>query len=486
MPLFNNGAPLQVVLCESHGSEDLGILSFDHGRNTVWMGHDLTPTKLEDSRNTKSVAVLKPPANYGAWVTTSIGGVSATVRRTGLLRVMPSESPVTIFAVQAPSVSAAAVALQCLGGQITIGDTEFDPEHKYVTEVVVHRGENVARVAACIARSGATPMLEDSRLNTKRSLGIERLDRISAKVVVNESMVEEKDALFGMRRGIDNWTFSWMPPHWKEPPITWDHMVRNVQCEPIDELPQPLRQHVAKTRIDEGDFPPIGSRWEVLPERDVPSCELIEWNTSLPADGPLDGIFRRVIQLNSDDQQKVREGRDAACAVPLNCITCIDGVWHRPLNTRSFLDKCLLKGGRRWVTPQLTKEQSKQLIDVFYLLTVEGVENPVQQRACKLILFRYMVERGYTARWIGKYDQDGNHVGNGNTFRMFRRLSQYAPERLPTDVLNKLCDRDGRLKNKGSKGTRSKYKQGGATKRYVPKRRLLRSKEDEARLLRAQ
>jgi hypothetical protein len=135
------------------------------------------------------------------------------------------------------------------------------------------------------------------------------------------------------------------------------------------------------------------------------------------------------------------------------------------------------------VTPHLTSKQSEQLIEVFYLLTVECIDDPLQQEACKLILFRYMIERGYTARWIGKYDQDGNHVGNGDKFRKFSRLSQYAPDRLPTDVLNKLCGRNGKLKNKGSKGTRSKYKQEKETKRYVPKRRLKRTGEDERRML---
>ena len=38
-------------------------------------------------------------------------------------------------------------------------------------------------------------------------------------------------------------------------------------------------------------------------------------------------------------------------------------------------------------------------------------------RLLHLILYRYMVERGYTARWIGKYKQDAYHIGNGTRFR---------------------------------------------------------------------
>jgi hypothetical protein len=91
-----------------------------------------------------------------------------------------------------------------------------------------------------------------------------------------------------------------------------------------------------------------------------------------------------------------------------------------------------------------------------------------------------MVQRGYTARWLGKYEQAAHHVGNGDSFRAFRAMRQYEPSNLPTRVLNRLCSRDGVLSNRGSKGSRSKYKSNRA--RYVPQRRLGRSAEDERRL----
>jgi hypothetical protein len=451
----------------------------------VWLGHDITPTYITDY--TQSVTLPKFPSNYGEWVSTSIGGVSATVRRVGAIRSLPCDTPVVMFAVKASSSTSLCEAFHKLESKFTIGDTEYDETYNFVTEIVIHKSEDVALAAAIVARVGAVPMLEDSSLNAKRCLGIERLDRISAKVITTDTMFGSEEGLFGPRRGTENWKFSWIPPEWKEVPITWDHMVRNVGSQPLELLPQPLRQHVAKSRLDQGEFSPIGSQWELCPENDIPSQDILEWNESLDDDFPLEHIYKRVVRLDEEDQHKVStESSNVDIRVPLNCVTLINGMWYRPVNTRGFLDRCIPKGDhgeKRWVTPHLTSKQSKQLIEAFYLLTVECIDDPLQQDVCKLILFRYMIERGYTARWIGKYNQDGNHVGNGDTFRKFSHLSQYAPDRLPTDVLNKLCGRDGKLKNKGSKGTRSKYKKKKETKRYVPKRRLARTGEHERRML---
>lgn len=488
MSAFNNGLPLEAVVLSSTESltgRRIGIVSRDAGHRKVWIGHDITPTYTTD--DTHFVTLPKFPSKYGKWVSTSIGGVSATVRRVGAIRALHCETPVVMFAVKASSSTSVCEAFHTFESKFTIGDTEHDETYNFVTEIVIHKSEDVALAAAIVARVGAIPMLEDSSLNAKRCLGIERLDRISAKVITTDTMIDSEEGLFGLRRGTDNWKFSWIPREWQEVPITWDHMVRNVISQPIESLPQPLRQHVAKTRLDQGDFYPIGSHWELCPEKDIPSQDILQWNESLDDDFPLQHIYKRVVQLDKEDQHKVLTGSsNVSIRVPLNCVTLINGMWHRPVNTRAFLDRCIPKGDKgekRWVTPHLTSKQSKQLIEVFYLLTVECIDDPLQQEVCKLILFRYMIERGYTARWIGKYDQDGNHVGNGDTFRKFSRLSQYAPDRLPTDVLNKLCGRNGKLKNKGSKGTRSKYKQKAEKKRYVPKRRLKRTKQDERRML---
>ena len=141
---------------------------------------------------------------------------------------------------------------------------------------------------------------------------------------------------------------------------------------------------------------------------------------------------------------------------------------------RQMLKKYLPK--KRLVSAGLTKNQSRQLIHAFYILLVERVREPLVARAAELIMYRYVVERGYVPRYMGKYQQDGLFVGNGDTFRQFARLSQYAPSRLPSEVLNKLCDGKGKLRGRGSKGSRSKYID--KSKRYKPKRRLASSHRD--------
>jgi len=120
-------------------------------------------------------------------------------------------------------------------------------------------------------------------------------------------------------------------------------------------------------------------------------------------------------------------------------------------------------------------------VTAFYLLVVERVADPLLRRALGLVLFRYMVERGYTARWIGKYKQDANYVGNGDLFRKFQRLRHvYAPGNLPPKILVELCDEHGVLHGRGSKGSRSKF--APVEERWHPKRRLSRSREMEARM----
>ena len=88
------------------------------------------------------------------------------------------------------------------------------------------------------------------------------------------------------------------------------------------------------------------------------------------------------------------------------------------------------------------------------------VPDPLVRRAAQLLLHRYMLERGYK--------QDAHYIGNGHRFRNFRRLAQYAPERLPAVVLNKLCARDGRMRNKGSKGCALQVPRQGALRPQAP------------------
>lgn len=402
---LNNGAPLVVVRLPDGR---LGIIH--EAARLVWIEYDLEPTRVQGFLTLPRVAL--PDIGYGEWKATSIGGVSRTMRLTNLLRAVPkAPSPVTLFALHAPTADAARAALEgateaATGLPVaTVGDAEHDPTYGFASEVVVHEADDVARVAARLARVGIQPVFETPALNAQRCLGIERLDRIDAKVVVPNDHDEFGFGEYGLRRGTENWRFPWLPDGW-QPPLTWDHMVANLAHVPDAKLhvvPQPLRQHMAKARLLEGG------------------------------------------------------GEERARALRR----------HLP--------------PKRLVSAGLTPEQSKQLLTVFYLLTVECVtDDPVLVRAMHLLSFRYALERGYMARWVGRYSQQCLHTGNGATLRRFSRLSQYDPHRLPAQVLNRLLTRDGKIRPKGAKASRSKYV--AKAKRYRPKRRLVRSREEVARM----
>jgi hypothetical protein len=134
---------------------------------------------------------------------------------------------------------------------------------------------------------------------------------------------------------------------------------------------------------------------------------------------------------------------------------------------------------RRCVSAGLSKAQSIQVIDAFYLLTIERVQDPETVHAASLILFHYMLRQGYTGRWMGKYQQEAKFIGNGDVTRKFHRLEQYDPHRLPTAVLNKLVSQHGIVKGKGNKGSRSKYVE--REERYVPKQRVPRNVREQQR-----
>jgi hypothetical protein len=249
-------------------------------------------------------------------------------------------------------------------------------------------------------------------------------------------------------------------------------MAENVLHEPLETLPYPLRKHVAQTRIRQRMYPPLGSEWV---ETTVPPTAE-EYAPTL--------MSRRVVHDPPahlvDALTAGRTTIDDLAGVPTDpnkdLVQSRDGRWFQPVDTRRKLDVSA-KASTRYVTPALRWGQSEQLITAFYFLSVERARDEDTLRAFALIMFHSLKERGYTARWLGKYDQTGRHTCNGDKNRKFLKHTHYAPHQLPASVLNRCCGPDGKLRNRGSKGSRSKYKTD--KQRYVPQRRLKRSREDE-------
>lgn len=493
MPPFNDNRILTVVRLPSDrgdGTVRLGVR--DESTRKVWIEHDLRPTRIHDMDSLSTVTIPSIPPRYGVWVSKFIGGVSKTERREKVICVGSHNRsmPGTLFAIQGKTADG--VRNMLAGNELcTVGDTEYDDAEGFVNEVIVHSQSDMTQVAALIARADAIPFLDDSSLDSKRPLGIERLDRINSKVVLDPStMIEENDGMYGPRRGTENWRFTWIPEGW-EAPITWDHMVANVaDVKDVKTLPSLLRRHVCEHRLRTGEYPPIGTVWEV--SRPQPTPEEVQQTFTTDQPRQSTGIFsynygRRVL---SDPPDHLVSALSAGVVefdvpwegvCPKTLVRATDGTWYNPVDSTRTLKRHLT--GKRKVSGALDKLQSRQLMESFYLLTVEKVQDLIVQRAIGLIMFRYMIERGYTARWVGTYKQAGKHVGNGDTFRKFKRLSQYAPHKLPSAVLNKLCTNNGKLQNRGSKGSRSKYKDPNK-EHYFPKRRLKRSREDEDAMLR--
>ena len=78
----------------------------------------------------------------------------------------------------------------------------------------------------------------------------------------------------------------------------------------------------------------------------------------------------------------------------------------------------------------------------------------------------------------------GLHVGNSKELRRFHKMSSVHYERssLPAKVLADLCRRDGKLRGRGSKGSRSKRALKEGVVRYKPVMTLRRTFFDEERM----
>ena len=486
---FNLGRVLEVVRLPCGR---LGVV--DEKKRRVWVEYDLQSTEMGDIGLLPRVVLPRIPETYGEWMNTSVGGVSTTVRRVKIVRAQPrAKLPITVFAVQAPTESAVRDALADSNANIIVGDTEFHADYKYVTEILVNASDDVEHVFARVARAGGVAMLEDASVDARRGLGIERLDRIQSNVVKDdERMMGENDGMYGCRRGMDNWRYPWLPEGWVVP-ITWDHMVENGLSIPIESLhclPQPWRQHVAATHLEREHYAPIGSVWEEVKGGVLP--EELAFEAAHPDVMPAFPLRRLLRAPPESMRDAIRDGCDFEnrIAVPLaegvprdlRTLVLVDDAWYRAYDTREALLQHTYRGDKRYVSPSLSKEQSKQLIESLYALDIERVADAEQQHAAALVNFQYMKERGYSARWMGKYEQDAEHIGNSDRFRTFKRLKQYAPHRLPSTVLNRLMGRDGRVHARGSKGSRSKFKKEGRSY-YEPGRRMKRTKLDETRMV---
>lgn len=478
MPPFNGGQALRVVRID--GSETYGVVDYDNFR--VWVDDAIVSSHLPGWRDLPTVEIPDVPPTVGRWQERFIGGLSKTLRLTGVVRSLKKfGSDVTLFAVKCTDLDGLVGdldGLPCRVGEVIRGDEE----HGDACEVVVHRAVDVHHVAAQIARSGGTPIFETPEVHdAHREIGVERLCRVMCSANQHDDDDPTCEEEYGLKRGFENWNLSWLPEKWPHVPITWDHVVDNIEVdaafrsvESLKLLPNPLRQHVAKRRLERDVT--FGTEW-----RETSPPTTIEWQRRFDDDPPFP--CRRILVVPPERLvDALKNGRVLPVEVLEDFVPMarsmveVDGTWWTPVDTGAKLKN--LVSEKRWVSAALTSAQSKQIVTTFYLLYIERVPCADLQRALKLVLFHYAKERGYVCRWYSPYQQRANNVGNGDRFRVFTKMPQYEPHNLPSSVLNELCSKDGKLKVRGSKGSRAKRLRDGK-KRYVPKTRIVRTAELE-------
>lgn len=449
-------------------ADELGI-SFEESRVCKGFSTALCPFEDENAEDLHLPPIPGPESN---WLDCFIGGISRTQRRCGVLRGKEGAERCSFFAVNLSRGDA--VHSLFSGGdwasRVTLGQAVYDAEEGWCVEVSVHNAErDLSLVSARVARLGVEVLMDEASLEMEagRCLGIERLDRIDAEITRTEDDgMRDDDGHYGLRRGVSNWQMAWQPPHWRLPSCTWDHLVLNVKdSDELTTMPRILLQHVAKFKLKNLDFHKFGTLWKRLENEKAPTFNLPE---------PLSACFRGpAVRL-----REVPEGVAANSVV-----RAPDGSRYAVWDEEAFLVSQLQS--TRLVSSHLSTEQSRQLITAYYLVCVERHQDATVAMAARLVLFQYLVQLGYFARWYGQYRKTALHVGNGARLRRFRRLQQYEVQNLPTIVLNQWLDNDGTVKPNGSasvrrRGSRSKYKSENS---YVPKRRKTRTEEDERRML---
>ena len=140
-----------------------------------------------------------------------------------------------------------------------------EEEFGHTTEILIKNYNDVHFIAALVARAGGKPMLEVVSMEAMRPIGIERLDRIESHSIAAH---DQRD---GRRRRV--WVCLWrreleirLMPTGSHLPLTGILWYKNIPSDvPLCDLPSPLRQHVARYRLDNFQYECIGSQWVERP-----------------------------------------------------------------------------------------------------------------------------------------------------------------------------------------------------------------------------
>lgn len=280
-----------------------------------------------------------------------------------------------------------------------------DDEYGVCTSMSVHDARNVMQVVSLLALSNPAMryIILDATREHHFELGIERFDRSKW------NFYNQTDTTAAPKQSWHKWTLSWIPTSWSHLPFTWSRLAMNLDDLCIDRAPAPLCYHLVESRLQRLDA-------EIRKRRIARDARPEAGTTASDVGG------RRSLRSSVADPTVVLMAR------------------RRALARR--------RSGKRHVTSSLSPEQTRELLLAFSIVRYE-CDASVDYRAAVQIL-QFYIMYGFTARVVGPYRQDAQHVGFGRRPRRFRNLRQYDVAQLDVGVLSRMYQSNGDLHGCGA------------------------------------
>lgn len=241
-------------------------------------------------------------------------------------------------------------------------------------------------------------VVEDETREHVFDVGIERFDRS------HWNFFKQDSSLAAPKQSWHKWSMSWIPDTWSVLPFTWSRLAHNLDHLAIRDAPLPLRHHLVRHRAERAEAE-LAARGRA----DARRCDDSRPNASA--------------RTQRADPTLVLRARARSLRASLPATRC--------------------------VTAALTEAQQRELLRALVTVRYPTPSGEEERARAERVLHSYMMN-GYTARVFGPYKQDARHVGHGVTLRRFRRLTQYDPSNLPTEVLNETYQPDGTLRGRAA------------------------------------
>lgn len=424
LPPFNNGRAFQLLLVTKDHQTRYAIQD-TRFKDCLWLELDIHIRKFEEFDKVELIDLKMPsPEAYSEFVCT-IGGVGKHIRwKTVFPQVGRKTSPDLLVSGIHDRAAFETVA-ETLKPFAFIHVYHEVSEEECAAHISITDSKYVGNVAAAFHAQGYGAIPVDEKFEeTCGKMGIERKDRS------DHMWWNQTSECAGPLRDIHRWDYSFVPDHWTKIPFTWMSMADNIRVNvsKLTDIPLPLRYYVVESTLrrlqTEQDL--LRDEYEIVHPDEMEEIKNV---------------------MHSVDEEK-KEWLE--CTNPKHYVTC-----------------------------RLTRAQNIQLLAATYWRTIAPFDCDTLHLS-KLLAFRYCMF-GYEGREVGAYRQKANYLGHGANIRKFKHHQQYKPENIPIEVLNKVYQKNGKLRGSGFKGTRGKYGHRDFHK-YAPKILSKRSREAEDRI----